>query len=66
MIDEFKKLTGLRLKEALVVLDKYPKCRYLFKVTKDPRQGEIQITEEFRVLRITEVDKGLVNILVCI
>ena len=66
MTDELKRVTGLRLREAMAVLDKYPKYIYTFKITKDPRQEVRQITEDFRVLRVTEVDKGLVNILVCI
>lgn len=64
MIDKLKKLTGLKLKEAIEILNKYPKYRYTFKVTKGPQQEARQITGEFRVLKVTEVDDGLVSILI--
>lgn len=65
MIDELKNIIGFRLKEAMEVLNKYPKYRYKFEVTKDPREESRQITEEYRILRIKEYN-GVVSILVCI
>ncbi|MBP5426463.1 MAG: hypothetical protein J6Y29_00970 [Clostridiales bacterium] len=66
MITGLKKLTGFRLKDAMAVLNKLQKYKYTFDITKAPSIKDVPITEDFRVLRVTKVDKDVINILVCI
>ena len=61
---ELDKLIGFRLKDALEILKGHNISSYSFEVTKEPRAQEKQITEDFRVLRISKVE-DTVHILVC-
>lgn len=66
MNDGLRKVIGLKLKEAMGILEKFSDQGYVFEVTKDPRQESSKITEEFRILRVKKLDNGLLKVLVCI